>query len=114
MPVISPDSLQRLCIALAKQDAGNEVASDVNNGAVLADQSASSLAAVIVATNVSTTIDFGALKVGDKVLHVSVAGASNTFTTVATAGTLAEAAIVGDVYLVLRPFVKPAAAAFSF
>ena len=115
MPLLSLSSNRRLCIALAKQDDGNEVASNLNSASLLADQSGLSLVSVIVATNVSQTIDFAALAKGDKVVHISVAGGNNDIVaSVATAGTLGEAAIVGDVYVVMRPFVAPAAAAFSF
>lgn len=64
--------------------------------------------AAIVATSTSTTTDFAALAVGDKILALPVpAGtpASTTgayFGTVATAGTLPFAAVVGDLYVVLR------------
>jgi hypothetical protein len=114
MPALSSNSLYLLACALTKSDAANEVASDLSSASVLADQSGLSIAALIVATSTSTTTNFAALKVGDKVLHISVAGSTNDLTTVATAGTLAEAAVVSDVYVVFRPFVAPPAASFSF
>lgn len=67
-----------------------------------------SIAGMIVATSTSTTTDFGTLAVGDKVIVVPVpAGtpASTTgtyFLTVATAGTLPAAAVVGSLYIVIR------------
>ena len=57
----------------------------------------------IVATAVSTTTDFGALHVGDLVIQIPDAAATMHYMTVATAGTLPEAAIVDDLYVVLRP-----------
>tara|TARA_R110002020_G_scaffold233207_2_gene444973 strand:- start:37060 stop:37371 length:312 start_codon:yes stop_codon:yes gene_type:complete len=59
----------------------------------------------IKATAVSTTTDFGALDVGDLVIQIGdAAGADDThYMTVAAAGTLPEAAIVDDLYIVLRP-----------
>jgi hypothetical protein len=56
-----------------------------------------------LATNVSATVDFGALAVGDRVLHCAVIGSLVTFATVATAGTNPEgAAVVDDLYIALR------------
>ena len=59
----------------------------------------------IIATGSSTTTDFGALEVGDLVIQIGdAAGADDThFMTVATAGTLPETAVSGDLYIVLRP-----------
>ena len=58
---------------------------------------------LIIATAVSTTTDFGSLKVGDLVLQVRPTAATMHYMTVATAGTLPEAAVVTDLYIVLRP-----------
>jgi hypothetical protein len=55
-----------------------------------------------VATNVSQTVDFAALAVGDKVVHIPAVAGNADFTTCATAGTLAVAAVVGDLYIALR------------
>lgn len=66
------------------------------------------VAGLIVATATSTTTDFGSLLVGDKILVVPVAAGTpaNTtgtyFLTCATAGTLPAAAVVGNLYVVLR------------
>lgn len=66
------------------------------------------VAALIVATSTSTTTDFGDLEVGDQILVLPVAGgtpASTTgsyFKTCGTAGTLPAAAVVGNLYVVLR------------
>jgi len=61
-----------------------------------------SASAAIVATNVSTTIDFGLLQVGDIVLHVPASPGSAQFASVAVAGTAPFAAVVGDMYVALR------------
>lgn len=62
------------------------------------------VARCIVATSTSATTDFGTLETGDRVL-VSPASAGNShFVTVASNGTLPEAAVVGSLYVVLRPF----------
>lgn len=66
------------------------------------------IAKLIVATSTSTTTDFGSLVVGDKILVLPVAAGTpaNTtgtyFLTCATAGTLPAAAVVGNLYVVLR------------
>tara|TARA_R110000751_G_scaffold251516_1_gene351164 strand:- start:468 stop:791 length:324 start_codon:yes stop_codon:yes gene_type:complete len=60
---------------------------------------------LIVATSTSQTTDFASLKVGDHVIifkpHASLGNAG--FATVATVGDLGVAAVIGDLYVVLRP-----------
>lgn len=58
---------------------------------------------IIIATSVSPVTDFGILEVGDKVLQIKVADGTVVTRTVAVAGTLPVAAIVGDAYVVIRP-----------
>jgi len=60
--------------------------------------------AMIVATNVSQTIDFGVLAVGDIVVHIPAAPAStdSEWRACAAAGNLGQAAVVGDLYMVYR------------
>lgn len=111
---LSADTNKRLLIALTSKDAGNEVANALNNALASAAQDLWSIPAVIVATNVSQTIDFGALQVGDKVIHIPAVAGSAVFVTVATAGTLGIAAVVGDLYVVLRVYAAPAASTQSF
>lgn len=60
------------------------------------------LANAIVATSTSTTVDFGSLQVGDYVAYFPATAGNSRFGTVATAGTLPFAGIVGDLYLVIR------------
>lgn len=60
------------------------------------------IAALIIATNVSQTVDFAALAVGDYVVHIPATPGNAGFTHVATAGTLGAAAVVGDMYIALR------------
>ena len=59
-------------------------------------------ASLIVASHVSPTTDLGTLQAGDKVLVIPAAAGNCHFVTVATAGTLPEAAVVGSLYVVLR------------
>ena len=74
--------------------------------------------ALIIATSTSQTTDFGALAVGDYVIHIPATPGNAGFTHVTTAGTLGAAAVVGDLYLVMRavsldgnnPLVPPAPA----
>lgn len=99
---LSRNSVVRLITAMAGQSSGNEVASAINNGAAVAALGGSYMPAVILAAHVSATTDFGALAVGDYVVHVGAAAGNAIFYTVATAGTLPAAAIVGDLYVVLR------------
>lgn len=66
------------------------------------------VAAIITATSTSTTTDFGALEVDDTILVLPVAAGTPANTTgsyfkvCATAGTLPAAAVVGNLYVVLR------------
>ena len=63
----------------------------------------------IIATAVSTTTDFGALEVGDIIVTLDEAAGTPAATTgayyltCAAAGTLPAAAVVGNLYIVLRP-----------
>lgn len=111
---LSLDAVKRLMTALGSADAGNEVATAVNSGSAGAAQDAFVCAALIVATNVSQTIDFAALAVGDKVVVIPAAAGNSHFVTVATAGTLGEAAVVGSLYVALRAFAAPTASVVKF
>jgi hypothetical protein len=88
-----------MLIALASQPAGNEVLTQLNNAAF-------AIPAAIVAAHVSATTDFSALIAGDLVVHVPATAGNAAFFTVATAGTLPAAAVVGDLYIVLRSAAK--------
>src|SRR5579884_147941 len=94
---LTPPNRAPAAKVLAGALANNRVAQ-----ALIASLGAYSIPALIVAAHVSQTTDFGALAVGDKVIHISTAGSTNDIQTVATAGTLPVAAVVGDIYLVLR------------
>lgn len=111
---LSADAVKRLMIALASADAGNEVATAVNAGAAASAQDPFCIANLIVATNVSTTIDFASLKVADKVLILPAVAGNAQFVTVAVAGTLPQAAVVGSLYVVVRALVSDTASAVKF
>lgn len=111
MAQLSDDERRRLIHALAANAAGADVANILNGADARNTQFPIGIPAVIVATNVSQTIDFGALAVGDKVIHIATTPGNPDWVTVATKGTLGEAAVVGDLYVVLRAFIAPAAVA---
>jgi len=106
---LSENLTKRLMHAVTDQDLGRELVDAVNQGQALASLCSHGAAAAIVATNVSQTVDFGALQVGDQVLIFPAVAGTSQFLTVATAGTLGQAAVVGDLYLVLRANSAPAA-----
>lgn len=108
---LSLDATKRLIESLASQDAGNEVATILNRSSSGQAQAAWTMAAVIVATNVSATIDFAALKVGDQLVHIPAVAGNAAFETVATAATKPSAAVVGDLYVALRALPTVAASA---
>lgn len=93
--MLSQTSAQRLISGLASQTAGNEIATILAN-------STWGLPAVIVATSTSTTTNFSALIVGDLLVHIPATAGNAAFETVTTASTKPSAAVVGDLYLVVR------------
>lgn len=112
---LSADAVKRLMVGLASADAGNEVATAIDKGVAHAAQSPICIAAAITATNVSQTIDFGSLKVGDIVVMIpAVAGNSDFIGPIAVAGNLGQAAVVGNLYLVLRALVLDSAFSVKF
>jgi hypothetical protein len=111
---LSADAAKRMMIALASKDAGLEVVDAINDGQAGAAQDFFAIRSLIVATNVSTTIDFGVLAVSDKILILPAAAGNAQFVTCAVAGTLPQAAVVGSLYVVLRAFADPAADTSKF
>lgn len=107
MAQLSAAAIKSIAIALANGITDDEVVAAVNAAGVATAQMSHTVAAVIVATNVSQTIDFASLKVADKVLVIAAAAGNAHFVTVATAATLGEAAVVGSLYVVLRAFTAP-------
>lgn len=82
---------------LAGALANNRVAS-----ALISALGSHSVSAAIVATSTSQTVDFGALQVGDKVIHIPATAGNSNFRSITTAGTLGAAAVIGDLYVALR------------
>lgn len=111
---LSKSAVNSLQLALTSKDLGNETADAINKGSAIADQSTTCLAKLIVATNVSQTVNFGALKVGDKIVHIPASAGNADFQVCATLGTLPVSAVVGDLYIVLRAFAVPAASTQGF
>ena len=111
---LSKDLINRILLACTSRDLGNEAVNAINKGAAVADQTEWCTAKLIVATSTSQTTDFGPLKVGDKVVHVPASAGNSDFQSCAVAGTLPVAAVVGDLYIVLRAFAAPAASTQGF
>jgi hypothetical protein len=111
---LAENTVKSLAIATTDIAKGNEIANSVNNSEAFRLQSGSVVAALIIATAVSPTTDFGALRVGDRVLMIPAVAGNAALFTVATLGTLPAAAVVGNAYLVLRAFVAPATSAVKF
>ena|ERR1700677_1642381 len=86
---------KRLIEALTSKAAGNEVATILNNSTL-------GIPMAIVATSTSTTTNFQGLNVGDLLVHIPATAGNAAFETVATANTKPSAAVVGDLYLVIR------------
>lgn len=107
---LSVNAVKRLIHAVTSRNAGNELASAIDANTAANAAHASVIAAAIVATSVSTTVDFAALAVGDKLIHIAAAAGNANFEVVATAGTKPSAAVIGDLYIALRaPAAAPAA-----
>ena len=58
---------------------------------------------LIIGTNVSQTIDFTNLKVGDHIVRILPVAGGAVFVTCSVAGDLGVAAVVGALYVVCRP-----------
>ena len=113
MTTASADLVKKSMTALTSTVAGNEFATLLNSGCASALASHICVGA-IVATNVSQTIDFGSLLVGDIVIRIRVAAGNTIFRVCATAGNLGAAAVVGAIYVVLRPISLPSDSAVLF
>lgn len=106
---LSLNAVKRLIHALGSRTAGNEAATAIDAASNAVAQSASTIAATIVATSTSTTTDFASLKVGDKIAQIPAVAGNAMFETVVTAGTKPSAAVIGDLYLVIRALAATAA-----
>jgi hypothetical protein len=114
LPAISTATQARILVSLTDRAAGQEVINALNaaNASTVQDLFVTPL--LIVGTNVSTTIDFGGLVVGDKILILPAAAGNAQFVTCAVAGTLPQAGVVGSLYVVFRAYSLPAASTQGF
>jgi hypothetical protein len=109
------NDVKRLMIATSDADTGNRLADAISAGQEMAALTSHIVVGAITATNVSQTVDFGVLKVGDLVVMIpATAGSADFIGPVATAGTLGQAAVVGNLYLVLRARVAPTTSNIKF
>lgn len=106
---LSENLVKRLMHAIGDQALARELADAVDSTSAFQAQSGQVVAALIIATAVSQTTDFGALRVGDRVLMIPATAGNADLITISTIGDLGQAAVVGNAYLVLRPFSAPAA-----
>jgi hypothetical protein len=111
MAALSEDARRRVIHAIGDRAIGADIVDKLNAGDAGASQDLFPTRNVIVATNVSATIDFASLAVGDRILILPAAAGNSQFVTCAVAGTLPQAAVVGSLYVVLRAFAPAAAAA---
>ena len=70
--------------------------------ALIAAHGTMNIPLAVVATSTSTTTNFGALAVGDILVHIPATAGNAAFETVTTAGTKPSAAVSGDLYVALR------------
>jgi len=92
--ILSSKTKRILEVALANRVAKNELVSSLGSHTIV-------MAAL--ATSTSTTVDFGALKIGDWLVRIK-AGATGgaLFDVVVADGTAPAAAVVGDLYIGIR------------
>lgn len=106
---LSEALVKRLLHAVTDQSLGRELVNAINSNTAAVSQSAMLIVAAIVATSTSQTTDFGALAVGDQVLMIPATAGNADLITISTIGTLGQAAVVGNIYVVLRAFAAPTA-----
>jgi len=111
---LSSTAVKNLMVATASADVGNEIATAINNGAAAAAQGLVVVAAAIVATSVSQTTDFDVLLTTDKVVMIPATAGNADFITPSAAGNLGQAAVIGNLYLVLRSISLDATSAVKF
>lgn len=105
---LSENLVKRLMHAVTDQTLGRELVDAINlstqvNAQVVA-QGPILIPAAIVATSVSQTVDFAALAVSDRVLMIPATAGNADLITVAVAGNLGQAAVIGNIYVVLRAY----------
>lgn len=91
---LKADTKYRTIAALADKIAGEDLIAHIDSQVKLVK--------AIVATSTSTTTNFGILKIGDKVIQIPATAGNAQFLPITVNKTLPEAAVVGDLYVVLR------------
>ena len=71
--------------------------------ALIAALGSYSISGSIIATNVSESVNFGSLLIGDYLVHIPASPGGVQFAAVVAAGNAPYAAVIGDLYLVMRP-----------
>lgn len=104
---LSEALVKRLMHAIGDQTLAKELVDAIDVSSSINSQEGKAVVAAIVATATSQTTDFGALKVGDLVLMVPATAGNADLITIGTAGNLGQAAVVGNIYVVLRDFTTP-------
>lgn len=105
---LSEALVKRLMHAVTDQALGRELVDAIDAHSALQAQSGRLIVAAIVATSVSQTVDFAALRVGDQVLMIPATAGNADLITIATISDLGQAAVIGNIYVVLRAFAAPA------
>ena len=117
---LSTDLQKRLITAVGSKELAQELINAIHlslaDSATLApSQTFWVIANLIIATSVSQTVDFASLAVGDQVLMIpAAAGSADQIGPIAVAGTLGQAAVVGNAYLVMRQFTAPASSTITW
>ncbi len=94
MAVLSSKSKRIIEVALANRVAKNELVAAIGSHTTVM---------CAVATSTSTTVDFGALKVGDFLIRIKAGATGGALFDVCIAdGTAPAAAVVGDLYMAVR------------
>jgi hypothetical protein len=105
MANLTEKSVKHLIHGMSDTVTGQDVGTKLNEAGLMAAALGSTgamCALAKVATSTSTTTDFAALAVGDLVAKIPAVAGNAIFYTVATAGTLPAAAVIGDLYLAFR------------
>ena len=93
MGILSEKAKRVLEVALANRSVKAEVVSAFGSHAI---------AAAIVATSASATVDFADLIVGDLVIAIPALSGGSMFEVVVAPATKPSSAVIGSLYLVLR------------
>ncbi len=105
---LSENLTKRIMHAVGDQVTARELVDAIDAHTAFVAASAKVVAGAIVATAVSQTTDFASLAVGDRVLMIPATAGNADLITITVAGDLGQAAVIGNIYVVLRTFTAPA------